>query len=87
MRYKFSDIAPSGHRQYFLAVNVREIELLRGMAVQLANTVPNTGPTQRLQHVAKEMAKTLAEAEVEAIKLNDNGKRVHTYPTDNVSVI
>lgn len=87
MRYKFNDKAPSGHRQYFIACNIRELELLHGMAVQLTNTIPHTGPTQRLQHVAKEMQKTLAEAIKEADKLGDQGKREHIYPVDDVSIL
>ena len=87
MRYRNDEIAPSGHRQYLIAVNIRELELLRGMAGKVAETLPYSEPTARLRSVAQNMVKTLGKAIKEAERLGDCGKRIHCYPVDPKSVI
>jgi len=89
MRHKIIEDATQGHKkkQIWIALNINELELLRGMASKLATDLPNTGPTARLQHVAQEMNKTMSKSISELTKLGIEEFSELRYPHDEKSVI
>lgn len=89
MRLKLVENAPQGHgkKQALIALNINELDLLAGMAEKLSQSLPKSGPSARLQNVAKgmrtEMRRAIAELEKEGIDERSKQK----YPYDDRSVI
>lgn len=80
MRYKFNEYAPSGHRQYFIALNVHELDLLASFNDKILETLPRRGPLADTRNRVKNMAKALHAALAAAQELNDMGQRRGPQP-------
>ena len=76
MRYKYNELSPSGHRQYFLAFNVRELELLWGIADKFRRRMPSEGkPAQEVKSLVASTCVGLRQALDAAKELGDTGDR------------
>lgn len=89
MRHRIVEDATQGHnkKQAWIALNINELDLLAGMAAKLAGDLPTTGPTQRLQSVAKEMSKEMQRSIRELEKAGIDKRSQEKYPFDNRGVI
>ena len=80
MRYRFSEFAPSNHRQYVLAVGVKDIEILLGLVDNACNGMPRLAKDVNSEYNdiymrIRNMRKTLQVALAEADRLDDHGER------------
>lgn len=84
MKYKYHDKASSGKRQYWLAIGLKDAEIMAGLVERACNTMPaldkQSNPEYRdVYNRLRSMRRSLSQA-VEAGKaLDDTGKRVHNY--------
>ena len=89
MRYRVVEDAPQGHgkKQAWIALNINELDLLTSMADEMATRLPKTGPSARLQQVAKALRNEMKRAieELEAEGIDDRSKE--KYPYDNRAVV
>lgn len=78
MRYKYSDFAPSNKRQYFLAVGVKDLYVLKGLTEKALRSFPHMPQNPEMldvEHRLGSMNKALKEAILAAEELNDEGSR------------
>lgn len=89
MRHRYIEDAPQGHnkKQIWIALNINELDLLAGIAAKLASNLPSTGPTKRLQMVAKEMSKEMHKSIRELEKAGVDERSKEKYPYDDRAVI
>lgn len=91
MRYKFTEHAPSGKRQYFIALGVNDLEILKGLVdnamahmprLQKNSKQPRDKTYTDVYDRLRSMSKPLSDALDEAKKLEDDGKRKKVSPTE-----
>jgi hypothetical protein len=73
MRYKVTDYSPANKREYWIALGLRDLELLLEEAKNAARHTPLSDKETR--HRLKGIVKGLATALEEAQKLGDDGTR------------
>lgn len=86
MRYKLNEFAPSNKRQYWFAVGVRDLKILKGLAIRSLENMPHLpdDPDMRdVQSRLRSMAKSLDEAIQEAEELGDDGERRKPIQPEN----
>ena len=85
MRYKYTEYAPSNKRQYFIAIGLRELQILQGVTEKAISTFPHVrDDMEMLQTEAhlQNINKGLREAMQEAQRLVDNGHRRGLVPNE-----
>lgn len=89
MRYRVVENAPQGHnkKQAWIALNINELDLLSSMALKMAQTLPKSGPTARVQQVARAMHQDMEKAIQELEKAGIDDRSKEKYPFDDRSVI
>lgn len=80
MRYKFSEFAPSGKRQYSILLGVKDISIMCGLARNALDNFPSfskdTHPDLvEVKSRLRSMCKALQDAEKDANALSDEGRR------------
>jgi hypothetical protein len=83
MRYKFNELAPSNKRQYFLAVGVKDVEILLGLVNNACDHMPRLRKDHSPEYSdiytrLRSMRRTLAEAHKIGTELGDDGERKKT---------
>lgn len=89
MRHRIIEDATQGHKkkQIWIALNINELELLRGMASKLAADLPDFGPTLRLHSVASQMSKEMGKSIKELEKSGVDKFSELRYPYDDMAVL
>ena len=85
MRYRFTEFAPSNHRQYVLAVGIKDIEIILGLVDKACDTMPRLAKDVNSEYNdiylrIRHMRKALRAALDEATLLDDHGERRKPYP-------
>lgn len=80
MRYKFNEIAPSGKRQYFIALGYKDLEILHGLTVNACRNMPSLNKNSNAEYAEiynrlRSMRRAMAHAITEAEILGDDNKR------------
>jgi len=90
MKYKYHDKASSGKRQYWLAIGLKDAEIMHGLVVNACNNMPaldkKTNPEYMdLYNRMRSMRRSLHQAVEAGKSLNDSGKRIHNYGKSKTS--
>lgn len=80
MRYRYNEYAPSGKRQYLLAMGVKDIEIIMGLIQNACAHAPTLDKINNPEYAdvytrLRSMRRALSQAHTEAEKLSDEGKR------------
>ena len=89
MRLKLIDNHSQGHgkKQALIALNINELALLQGMALEMSNTLPSTGPTKRLQMVSRQMSMEMQKAIKALEESGIDDRTTKLYPYDDRAVL
>lgn len=84
MKYKYHDKASSGKRQYWLAIGLKDAEIMHGLVTGACKNMPTldkrTNPEYRdIYNRIRSMRIALSQAVEAGKSLDDTGKRVHSY--------
>lgn len=86
MRFNIGYIAPSNKRQYQFSCGMKDLEILDGLVTKACQSMPalsqRSNPEYRdIYDRMRAMRKDLSEGLAEAMKLGDDGTRVHNPPS------